>query len=117
MGGICTVIFFILLISYGVILHSVRTYGLKVNHKDFYSCESHITVVILFFVPYIFLYARPTSTLPVDKFMTVVLTFITPMLNPLIYTMRHAEMKNSLRKPWNRIMTLGGRVVHLSYKT
>ena len=97
-GAICTVVFFILLVSYGVILHSLKTHGLEGNHKAFYTCVSHMMVVILFFVPCILMYARPNANFAIDKSVMVVLTFITPILNPLIYTLRNAEMKNAMRK-------------------
>lgn len=116
-GAICTVTFFLLLISYGVILHSLKTHGLEGKRKAFYTCASHITVVILFFVPCIFLYARPNSTFPIDKSMTVVLTFITPLLNPIIYTLRNAEMKNAMRKVCSNYVALVGSRLCPSYRT
>lgn len=57
------------------------------------TCGSHIAVLVLFLLSCIFMYMRPPSSLPIDKSLTVFCTIITPLLNPVIYTMRNGEMK------------------------
>nr|XP_048288893.1 olfactory receptor 4C15-like [Myodes glareolus] len=103
-GSISIIIFSILLVSYGVILYSLRAQSSEGRFKALSTCGSHITVVLLFFVPCFLIYARPTSAFSSEKNAFVFATIITPLLNPMVYTFRNKEIKNAIRIIWKRLI-------------
>ncbi|EGW04486.1 Olfactory receptor 4K3 [Cricetulus griseus] len=90
--------FILLLISYTYILITVRQSSKAGASKALSTCSAHITVVMIFFVPCIFIYVCPLNITWLDKFLAVFYSVFTPLLNPAIYTLRNKEMKNAMTR-------------------
>nr|AAL60852.1 olfactory receptor MOR233-6 [Mus musculus] len=108
-GAICIIIFSLLLVSYGIILFSLRAHSSEGRRKALSTCGSHIIVVLLCFVPCLLIYARPTSAFSFEKNMLIFINVLTPLLNPMVYTFRNKEMKNAIRKMWKRLIVVSDK--------
>ncbi|XP_006877214.1 PREDICTED: olfactory receptor 4K5-like [Chrysochloris asiatica] len=90
--------FFFLICSYVIILVTVWFKSSAAMAKAFSTLAAHIMVVILFYGPCLFIYLWPFTTYPVDKVLAIFYTIFTPILNPIIYTLRNKDMKVAIRK-------------------
>ncbi|XP_029437315.1 olfactory receptor 1509-like [Rhinatrema bivittatum] len=102
-GSISLICFLVLVISYIYIISTIlKIRSAEGRRKAFSTCASHLMVVTLFFGPCVFIYMRPSVTFSADKTVSVFYTFLTPLLNPIIYTLRNEEVKKAMRKLWRQ---------------
>nr|XP_002816627.2 LOW QUALITY PROTEIN: putative olfactory receptor 2W6 [Pongo abelii] len=95
----------LILVSYGYIAAAVlRIKSAAGRWKAFNTCSSHLTVVSLFYGSIIYMYMQPGNSSSQDqgKFFTLFYNLVTPMLNPLIYTLMNKEVKGALKKVLGR---------------
>ncbi|XP_003511247.1 olfactory receptor 4K1-like [Cricetulus griseus] len=97
-GVVAVTCFILLLISYTFILISVLQSSKSGASKALSTCSAHITVVLIFFGPCLFIYVWPLNITWLDKFFAVFYSVFTPFLNPAIYTLRNKEMKNAMKR-------------------
>ncbi|KAG9468269.1 hypothetical protein GDO78_023119, partial [Eleutherodactylus coqui] len=77
---------------------SIRTSEGK--RKAFSTCTSHLTVVFIFYASITFIYFDPNTSnlLTLNEVVTVIYALITPLLNPLIYSLRSKDLQSALQK-------------------
>uniref|UniRef100_A0A8C9K118 Olfactory receptor n=1 Tax=Panthera tigris altaica TaxID=74533 RepID=A0A8C9K118_PANTA len=89
------------LVSYCYIILSVlKIHSVEGRFKAFSTCTSHLTAVAIFQGTILFMYFRPISSysLDQDKMTSLFYTLVIPMLNPLIYSLRNKDVKETLKK-------------------
>ncbi|XP_029435458.1 olfactory receptor 6F1-like [Rhinatrema bivittatum] len=88
-----------------IILTILRIPSATGRKKAFSTCASHLTVVLIFFGTSIFIYLRPNpmQSFEADKVVSLIFAAITPLLNPLIYSLRNKDVLNALRRVWGKI--------------
>ncbi|XP_028612372.1 olfactory receptor 13C7-like [Grammomys surdaster] len=93
-------------VSYIFILSTIlRMPSAEGRKKAFSTCSAHLTVVIVFYGTILFMYGKPKSKDPLgadkqdlaDKLISLFYGVVTPMLNPVIYSLRNKDVRAAVR--------------------
>lgn len=101
-GSISMGAFLLTLLSYFYIIAFLlfKNQSCRALQKALSTCTSHFMVVCLFYGPVGFTYIRPAtaSAMSEDRVVAIIYSAVTPVLNPLIYTLRNKEVMLALKK-------------------
>ncbi|XP_071467898.1 olfactory receptor 2L13-like [Marmota flaviventris] len=92
-----------IMVSYGRVLFAVFHMRSKEGRKKaFTMCATHLTVVTFYYAPFVYTYLRPRSlrSPEEDKILAVFYIVLTPMLNPIVYSLRNKEVLGAMRRVW-----------------
>ncbi|KAM6295328.1 olfactory receptor 6F1-like [Aegotheles albertisi] len=95
----------VIMVSYIYIISSIlRIQSAHGRKKAFSTCSAHLTVVTIWYGSTIFLYVKPSAqnSLDSNKLVNTFNTVVTPFLNPFIYTLRNKEVKQALRRVFQK---------------
>ncbi|XP_052031446.1 olfactory receptor 10R2-like [Apodemus sylvaticus] len=93
--------FVLIMISYVFIVFLIiKMPSAQGRHKAFSTCSSHLTVVSMHygFPFFVYLIPKNSDSFREDMLMAVTYTVLTPLLNPIVYSLRNKEMQTALRK-------------------
>ncbi|XP_002928236.2 olfactory receptor 149-like [Ailuropoda melanoleuca] len=99
--------FLLILTSYSRIVCSIlQIRSAEGRRRAFSTCSAHLTAILLSFMPVVLIYLQPSPNPWLNATVQVLNNLVTPMLNPLIYSLRNKEVKYSLRKVLQRVAFL-----------
>lgn len=101
---IMSVILFTMASYVQIIAIVLRMVSAAARRKTFSTCASHLSVVTIYFGTLIFMDVHPAMKYESDlnKVLSVFYSVLTPLLNPIIYTLRNKDVKKALRKTFLR---------------
>jgi olfactory receptor len=104
-GSIEIATILIVLVSYGFILLAILNMNSAEGRQKVFSiCGSHISGVSIYHGTILFIYVRPSSSYSLEHDMVVskFYTIVIPMLNPIIYSLRNKDVKEAMKKLFQR---------------
>ncbi|KAM9639017.1 olfactory receptor 5AP2-like [Morphnus guianensis] len=111
-AGVCSLPPFLLTFSsyLYIIITVMRIPSASGRKKAFSTCSSHLIVVILFYWSILTVYVLPhhDTQISPNKVFSVFYTILTPLVNPLIYSLRNKEVKEALQKQTSKLLAFRG---------
>ncbi|KAM5145621.1 olfactory receptor 287-like [Mantella aurantiaca] len=101
--------FFLIIISYIYIIQTALMFPTAIGRrKSFSTFASHLIVVLLFYGTIIFMFVRPSTggLMHLNKIISIIPSIVTPLLNPIIYTLRNQEVQDAMKKTVQRFVYL-----------
>ncbi|XP_073510980.1 olfactory receptor 1496-like [Phyllobates terribilis] len=104
----------IIIISYiNIIVTILRLQSIISRQKAFSTCSSHLIVVSIFYFTLlsVYLFPKGEETLNFSKLLSLLYTVVTPLINPIIYSLRNKDIKKSLQEMINKCAKLSNNVI------
>uniref|UniRef100_A0A8C5QBQ0 Olfactory receptor n=1 Tax=Leptobrachium leishanense TaxID=445787 RepID=A0A8C5QBQ0_9ANUR len=96
--------FVIITVSYVFIVQSVLRISTKTGRgKAFSTCSSHLAVVSIFYGTLIGSYVIPSKGKPFTVTVSLFYTVFTPMINPIIYSLKNKDIKDDVKQIFCKI--------------
>ncbi|XP_040197783.1 olfactory receptor 10A7-like [Rana temporaria] len=99
----------IIIVSYVYIIVTIfKIPSITGRQKVFSTCSSHLIVVSMFYGTLLFVYLVPRrgQLLKITKFMSLLYTVVTPLINPIIYSLRNKDLKEVVGRITNNLLKL-----------
>ncbi|XP_049713349.1 putative olfactory receptor 10D4 [Elephas maximus indicus] len=92
---ICLFLIFVSYIHIGISISKIRS--AEGRQRAFSTCSAHITAILCVYGPVIIIYLQPNPRPVLGATVQILNNLVTPMLNPLIYSLRNKDVKSALR--------------------
>ncbi|XP_004459635.2 putative olfactory receptor 10D4 [Dasypus novemcinctus] len=102
-GLLSLICFFLILVSYTRIGIAIsKIHSAVGRQRAFSTCSAHITAILCAFGPVIIIYLEPNPSPLLGAVIQILNNLVTPMLNPLIYSLRNKDVKSALRSVFSK---------------
>ncbi|MBZ3878769.1 Olfactory receptor 958 [Sciurus carolinensis] len=102
-GLLSLICFFLILVSYtriGICIAKIRSK--EGRQRAFSTCSAHLAAILCAYGPVIIIYLQPNPRPLLGAVVQILNNLVTPMLNPLIYSLRNKDVKSALRHVFPR---------------